>query len=88
MSEPVLRHDEARRRYELAVDGQTVGIMDYRTEGNTVNVVHTEVPPQHGGKGFGSALAQRVLADLRSRGIQVRASCDFMAKYIARHPAG
>ena len=43
---------------------------------------------QNEGKGVGSRLAAQVLAELRRRGVKIVPQCEFMAKYIARHPEG
>ena len=47
--------------------------------------IHTEVPPEHRGKGVGTALIQAGLASARERGLKVIPICPFFAGYIQRH---
>jgi len=75
----------ARNRFELPVDGQ-LAHLDYRVAGETLVLVHTEVPAALGGRGLGSVLARAALDAARERGLKVRATCPFVAAYLARHP--
>ena len=49
-------------------------------------MLHTEVEPEHEGKGVGAALVQGALDDVRDRGLKVQPLCPFVAAYIQRHP--
>jgi predicted GNAT family acetyltransferase len=73
-------------RYEIEVDGEVAGFINYRREPGVVDLVHTDVAPRFEGKGVGAALVQGALDDLRARGLKVRPTCPFVAKYIHRHP--
>ena len=84
-STPQFLHDESSSRYELRVNGDLAGQAQYRREGDTVRLTHTEVDSRYEGQGFGSRLAAFVLDDLKARGNKVIPSCRFMAGYIARH---
>jgi predicted GNAT family acetyltransferase len=75
----------ARSRFELPVEGQ-VAHLDYRQVGDTLVLVHTEVPPALGGRGLGGLLARAALDAARERGLKVRATCPFVRDWIARHP--
>jgi len=75
----------AKSRFELPVDGQ-LAHLDYRKAGETLVLVHTEVPAALGGRGLGSVLARAALDAARERGLKVRATCPFVAAYLARHP--
>jgi len=75
-----------RQRFEMAVDG-SVAFVTYRLHGDTLTLLHTEVPQALGGSGIGSALAQNVLDEARRRGLHVIPRCEFLAGYIQRHPA-
>lgn len=78
--------NEPRGRYELRADGKTVGFLTYRVLGGVVELIHTEVPPEHGGKGFGGRLADYALGDIRDSGLQVKPTCPFVARHIGRRP--
>ncbi len=74
------------RRYEARIDGEVAGWVEYgRVEGRIV-ALHTEVPPQFGGRGIASALVRRVLDDARAAGQKVTPRCPFFAAHFERHP--
>ena len=52
------RDNEARERFELDVEGHTA-FVTYRKSSGAITLVHTEVPPELGGKGVGSKLGAR-----------------------------
>lgn len=82
---PEITDNTARSRFELNVDG-AVAFADYAMAGDTLVLLHTEVPAALSGKGVGSALARGVLDDARRRGLKVLPRREFMAAYIERHP--
>ena len=88
MDDYTFSDNKAGQRYELLKDGALAAHADYRLQDGAVVLTHTEVLPGSEGRGIGSKLAKLVLDDLRHRGAKVVAQCDFMAKYIARHPQG
>ncbi|GGC76155.1 class II fructose-bisphosphate aldolase [Chelatococcus reniformis] len=49
-------------------------------------LVHTEVPQELSGLGYGSRLAHGVFEVLRRDGKRVIAKCSFMSSYAGRHP--
>jgi predicted GNAT family acetyltransferase len=73
-------------RYEIEVDGEVAGFINYRREDGVIEMVHTDVAPKWEGKGIGAALVKGALDDVRVRGLKVRPYCPFVAKYIQRHP--
>ena len=76
-----------RRRYEATTDGGVVsGFADYRDRDGVRVFVHTEVDDAFGGQGVGSTLARGALDDVRARGLSIRAECEFIQGYLAKHP--
>ncbi|MFB7759508.1 MULTISPECIES: GNAT family N-acetyltransferase [Streptomyces] len=75
-------------RYEARLDGETAiaGVAAYIRTAELIAFVHTEVPPEHEGKGIGSALARTALDEARAAKLRVLATCPFFAGWIARHP--
>lgn len=71
-------------RYELTVDGERVGLIAYRVDGDTVDLLHTEVDPGHQGRGLGRELVAGALEDIRARGLQIKPSCSFVAAHLRR----
>ncbi|QDZ29356.1 GNAT family N-acetyltransferase [Noviherbaspirillum sp. UKPF54] len=86
MNRATLQNNTDKQRYELVDAGQVVAFADYRQENDAVVLIHTEVSPEHGGKGYGSALARQALDDIRTRQKKVVPVCEFMAGYIGKHP--
>jgi predicted GNAT family acetyltransferase len=84
MSEVV--NNTAEHRYELAVDGH-IAATYYEIAGGVVTLLHTEVPPELGGKGIGSTLTKGALDQVRNAGLKVIAECPFVKAYIEKHPA-
>lgn len=83
---PEIVDNHAEHRYEARLDGELVGWVDYgRIQGRIV-ALHTEVPPEFGGKGIASALVRRVLDDARAAGAKVTPRCPFFLAHFKRHP--
>jgi len=82
----VVTHDEQRHRFEIALDGQTVGVADYRDVGGTRHFVHTEVDPAYGGRGLAGVLVGQALTQARADRLHVVPVCSYVAHYIAKHP--
>ena len=82
----VITDNEAQRRYEAHLGDRLAGIVEYgRIQGRIV-ALHTEVPPEFGGRGIASALVRRVLADARDVGAKVTPRCPFFLAHFERHP--
>ena len=86
MADPQFTNDESTRQYELRLDGKVAALAQYELHGGTVRFIHTEVLPEHEGKGLGSKLARQALDDVRARGLQAQLVCPFMAGYVKKHP--
>ncbi len=83
--EPSVRKAEDRSRYELVLDGEVVGIADYRDDGRQIVLPHTVIDPGMRGKGLGDVLVAAALDDVRSQGRSVVPTCWFVAEFIERH---
>jgi uncharacterized protein len=81
-----VERNDARKRYEVMVDGEVGGFLMYRpsTDGRVI-LPHTEVDPAYKGQGLGSILAAGALADLARRGDVVVPTCPFVAHYLTDH---
>jgi uncharacterized protein len=78
-------NNRTRRRYELAANGH-VAATYYEIAPGVITFVHTEVPPELGGKGIGSKLIKGALDQVRAEGLKVVAKCEFVKGYIGKHP--
>jgi predicted GNAT family acetyltransferase len=80
-----VRDNSERHRFELDADGH-VAFSNYRRDGGTITILHTEVPKELNGRGIGSALVRGLLDIARARGLTVKPVCPFVSGYIAKHP--
>ena len=78
-------NNKAQRRYELEVGGHLAATY-YELADGVITFVHTEVPPELGGKGIGSKLIKGALDQVRADGLKVIAQCPFVKAYIDKHP--
>jgi len=80
-----ITNNSVKHRYELAVDGH-IAAAHYELADGVITFVHTEVPPELGGKGIGSKLIKGALEQVRADGLKVIAQCPFVRGYIDKHP--
>jgi predicted GNAT family acetyltransferase len=78
-------NNRAKHRYELAVDGHLAASY-YEVAGGVITFLHTEVPPELGGRGIGSRLIKDALDQVRADGLKVIPRCPFVKAYIDKHP--
>jgi len=76
----------AAQRFQATVGG-LLCVLEYRIDGSTLVLVHTEVPEALSGHGIASALAKFALDSARERGMDVVVKCAYVAAWIRRHPA-
>jgi uncharacterized protein len=79
-------NNRSKQRYELAVDGH-VAATYYAIADGVITFIHTEVPPELGGKGIGSKLIKGALDQVRADGLKVIAQCPFVKAFIEKNPA-
>ena len=86
MSELRLINDTSVRRYRLMWNDEEVGYSEYDPIAPaSILIKHTEVLPQHEGKGLGSQLVRRMLDDIRTQGKTVIPICPYTLNYVRRH---
>ena len=81
----IVVNNKTQHRYELAVEGR-IAATYYSLADGVITFIHTEVPPELGGKGIGSRLIKGALDQVRSEGLKVIAQCPFVKAYIDKHP--
>ncbi len=80
-----VRDNVERKRFEIDLGGGAVAIAEYTLPEGIIMFTHTEVPPEHEGKGIGKALIVAGLAAARERGLKVIPICPFFAAYMQKH---
>jgi predicted GNAT family acetyltransferase len=81
-----VRNNTERSRYELLLEGEVVGIAEYRVDGERIVFPHTVIDPEHRGQGLGEVLVQAALDDVRSTGRTIVPLCWFVAEFVDAHP--
>jgi predicted GNAT family acetyltransferase len=76
----------AQSRFEITVDDELAGFLDYRRHGDEYALPHTRIFTQYEGHGLGSALVSAALAEISERGGTVLPYCPFVPKVIRDHP--
>ena len=79
-------NNTSKHRYELAVDGH-IAATYYKIDAGVITFIHTEVPPELGGKGIGSRLIKGALDQVRSDGLKVIPQCPFVKAFIEKNAA-
>jgi len=80
-----VRHNLAEGQFEIAVDGQTA-ILQYRRTGESIRLIHTEVPEPFRGRGLATQLARAALDYAHFNKLKVIAVCPFVKLYLEKHP--
>jgi uncharacterized protein len=75
-----------RSRYEILVDRQVAGFVEYYLHSGIVALLHTEVADAFGGRGLATELIRWALDDARSRGLRIEPFCPFVRGFIAKNP--
>lgn len=84
--ETQVRNNPEESRYELVLDGEVVGVADYRRQGDTLIFPHTQVKSSLRGQGLGAQLVKAALDDARANGFSVMAHCWYVAEFIDDNP--
>jgi uncharacterized protein len=77
-------NNKAHHRYELTVDGYLAATY-YAISDGVITFIHTEVPPELGGKGIASRLIRGALDQVRADGLKVIPQCPFVKAFIEKN---
>ena len=79
--------DASMNRFELLVDGESAGELDYSIRDDTIVLTHTEIDPAQREGGLGGELVKGTLNLIRAEtDYRLIASCTFASAWIAEHP--
>jgi predicted GNAT family acetyltransferase len=74
----VVRDNTELNRFEMDTEAG-LAIADYRLNGFTMTIYHTEVPARLRGRGHGGRLVMGALSEARSKGYKIVPSCWFVS---------
>jgi len=79
---------DSKGRYEARVDGvdEPAELTYSRMSAETVIADHTGVPDALRGRGIGTALIERLIADARAEGFKIVPLCPYVNAQYGKHP--
>lgn len=80
-----LRDNPDKNRIE-AVVADSLAVIEYWRQEDTIYYLHTQVPTELEGQGIASRMARFALELAREQGLKVVPRCPFVSAYIRRHP--
>jgi len=80
-----VRLNEPERRFEAEVAGG-LARADYRMQGSTMRLVHTEVPQHVENRGVAARVVATALDYARQHGLKVEPVCPYVRAYMRKHP--
>lgn len=79
-------HDVPRSLFETEVDG-VKAYVSYVIADGCLDIEHTIVPPEIGGRGIAAALVKAAYDYALARNLIPRASCEYAAVWLKRNPS-
>lgn len=77
-----VRDNADKSRFEILVEDQVAGIVDYDLGTDVISMTHTEIDDSFSGQGLGKVVAIGALEQARTRGLSVRPVCSLVLKVI------
>lgn len=84
-SEPAVKHNVARQRFELEIAGAEPAFVSYRRDADQRLIEHTFVPEELRGRGIAEKLARGALAEARRQNWKVVPHCPYLAGFMGRN---
>jgi uncharacterized protein len=81
---PQVTDNKAESRFELRTELGTAELV-YRRRADRLVLMHTEVPPEAGGRGFGGMLVAAAVDRAAKEGLTVVPLCPFARQWLERH---
>jgi len=83
-SNPV-KHNEAEGQFEIALE-KGPAVLQYNRTGDTMRLLHTEVPEPMRGRGLANQLVRAALDYAHFNQLKVVPICPFVKLYLQKHP--
>jgi predicted GNAT family acetyltransferase len=81
-----LSDNKEQSRFEIHVDGELAGQLEYRLARGLRILPHTEIDERFEGRGLAGQLVAFALSTARAEGEHVMPLCPFVRKYLHEHP--
>ncbi len=76
----------AASRFELLLNGERIGEMEYIKSDDVLTLTHTGVAPEYSGQGLAARLVEAALQDIQTQSEHVLPKCPYVRGYIVKHP--
>ena len=87
MSDIEIVHVPENSRYEIRLDGETVGFTEAKERDDGVVLFsHTVVDDKHEGEGLASKLVAGALDDVRAHDRRIEVTCEYVLGFLKKHP--
>lgn len=80
-----IMHLPEANRFSATVDGYTA-VVDYVIRDGELDILHTIVPREIGGRGVAAALVKQAYEYAAQQGLKGRGSCSYAEAWLTRHP--
>lgn len=87
MSDIEIVHVPENSRYEIRLDGKTVGFTEAKERDDGVVLFsHTVVDDGHEGEGLAAKLVAGALDDVRAHGRRIEVTCEYVLGFLTKNP--
>ena len=75
------------KTFDLFYDAEKAGFLEYnKNKEGILEITHTEVDPEFGGKGLGTELVKAAVADAQKNNLKINSLCPYAKKVIEKKP--
>lgn len=85
--EYIINHLPERHLFTTEIEGYTAYV-EYRLQDESLDILHTIVPPPLEGRGIAAALVKKAYEYASEQGLKPKATCSYAVKWLERHPIG
>ena len=72
-------------KFNIAVEGEAVGVTVFTDRANQRVFLHTEVAPEFGGRGLATILIEEALSATKGEGMRIVAVCEMVEGFLRKH---
>ncbi len=80
-----ITNNEAIHNFEFVVDGHR-SFIDYKTKGDKIYLVHTEVPAELERCGIAGVMVEKAFKYIEEKDLKLVPLCSYVQSYLKRHP--
>jgi len=79
METSTINHIPEKRQFEMSVNGE-IATVSYTQEGNTLYLIHSEVPYNLRGQGIGKELVEKTLEYIQENDLKAKPICSYIRR--------